>query len=377
MIFTEEQLLIGDTARKFAQEQLQPFSSEWDKNAYFPKEALAALGELGFMGMLVPPEYGGAGSDLISYLLAVSEVAAGDASCSTIMAVNNSVVCMPIWHYGNQWQKEQFLIPLAQGKMLGAFCLTEPQSGSDAANLLTQARREKDHFILSGTKQFITSGKNGDIALVFAVTDKAQGKKGISAFIVPTTTPGYQVTHLEEKMGQKASDTAQISLEECRIPATQLLGELGEGYKIALSNLEGGRLGIAAQSIGIAKAAFRIAINYAKKRETFGKLLCEHEAIQNYIADMAVQIEAAESLLMHAARLHEAKLPALEQACMAKLFASQMAEQVCSLAIQILGGYGYVKEYKLEQLYRDARVTQIYEGTNEIQKMVIAKEILK
>lgn len=376
-MFTEEQMLIRDTARKFAQEQLLPFSAEWDKKAEFPRTAIKALGQLGFMGMLVPSDFGGAEVDLIGYLLAVIEIAAGDASCSTIMAVNNSVICMLLLHYANDTQKQKFLISLAQGEQLGAFCLSEPQAGSDAANLMTQAIHDDGHYILNGTKQFITSGKNADIAIVFAVTDKSLGKKGISAFIVPTDTAGYHVSHIEEKMGQKASDTAQIVMQDCRIPAANLLGHLGEGYKIALSNLEGGRLGIAAQSIGIAKAALDSAINYAKERQTFGRLLCEHDVIRNYLAEMNTEIEAAFSLLMHAARLYMAKdHTALKYACMAKLFASQIAEHTCSKAIQILGGYGYLKEYRLEQLYRDVRVTQIYEGTSEVQKMVIAKELL-
>jgi alkylation response protein AidB-like acyl-CoA dehydrogenase len=375
MLFNEEHQLIRETARKFAQEQLIPFSAQWDANAEFPHTAIKELGKLGFMGMLIPAQYGGAEVDIIGYLLALIEIAAGDASCSTIMSVNNSVVCMPILRYGTDWQKEHFLIPLAQGTKLGAFCLTEPQSGSHAAAMSTEARKEGDSFIINGTKQFITSGKNADIAIVFATTDKSLGKKGISAFIIPTDTPGYQVTHLEEKMGQKASDTAQIVLEECRIPAKYLLGELGEGYKIALGNLEGGRLGIAAQSIGIAQAALQIAMNYAKERETFGKFLYEHSVIRNYFAEMATDIEAATSLLMNAAMRYESNQTSLKQACMAKLFASQMAERVCSQAMQILGGYGYLKDYRIEQLYRDVRVTQIYEGTSEVQKMVIAKEM--
>ena len=377
MSINEEHRLVRETARQFAQEQLLPFSGEWDKNAQYPHDAIKALGELGFMGMLVPAEFGGAQMDMTGYLLAIMEIAAGDASCSTIMAVNNSVVCMPLLRYGSAWQKTEFLTPLAQGKMLGAFCLTEPQAGSDASHLLTQAIIDGDHFILNGTKQFITSGKHGDIAIVFAATDKVLGKKGISAFIVPTNTPGYLVTHLEEKMGQKASDTAQIVLENCRIPKTHLLGELGQGYKIALSNLEGGRLGIAAQSIGIAKAALQIAVDYAKSRETFGALLCEHAVIRDYIADMATEIEAALSLLMSAALKYESGEAALSHASMAKLFSSQMAERVCSRALQILGGYGYLKDYRIEQLCRDVRVTQIYEGTSEVQKMVIARDILQ
>jgi len=375
MFLTEEQQMIRDSARAFAREQLAPQAAAWDKQHTFPKAALAELAKLGFFGIVVPEEWGGAGADYVSLAVAIEEIAAGDGACSTILSVNNSLACMIILKFGTDAQKTQFLRPLATGNMLGAFCLTEPQAGSDAADLRTKAVREGDEYVLNGVKQFITSGKNADVAIMFAVTDAQAGKKGISAFIVPTATPGYIVARIEEKLGQHASDTAQIVLENLRIPASYLLGKEGEGYKIALSNLEGGRIGIAAQSVGMAQAAFDAARCYAKERVTFGKPIIEHQAIAFKFADMATQIEAARLLVWRAASLRDKGLPCLKEASMAKLFASEMAEKVCSEAIQIHGGYGYLSDFPVERIYRDVRISQIYEGTSEIQRWVISRAV--
>ncbi|MDD2814441.1 MAG: acyl-CoA dehydrogenase [Thiotrichaceae bacterium] len=375
MFLTEEQQMIRDSARAFAREQLAPQAAAWDKNHSFPKAALAELAKLGFFGIIVPEEWGGAGADYVSLAVAIEEIAAGDGACSTILSVNNSLACMIILKFGTEAQKTQFLKPLATGEMLGAFCLTEPQAGSDAADLRTKAVREGDEYVLNGVKQFVTSGKNANVAIVFAVTDSQAGKKGISAFIVPTATPGYIVARIEDKLGQHASDTAQIVLDNLRIPASYLLGKEGEGYKIALSNLEGGRIGIAAQSVGMAQAAFNAARSYAKERVTFGKPIIEHQAIAFKFADMATQIEAARLLVWRAASLRDKGLPCLKEASMAKLFASEMAEKVCSEAIQIHGGYGYLSDFPVERIYRDVRISQIYEGTSEIQRWVISRAV--
>ena len=375
MIFDEQQTMIRDMARNFARERLLPNAEAWDREHRFPREALAEMGELGFLGMLVPEKFGGAGVDHVSYALAIEEIAAGDGATSTIMSVHNSVGCMPILKFGTEAQKDRFLKPMARGRMLGAFCLTEPQAGSDASAIRTRARREGDRWVLNGTKQFITSGKNGDVAIVFAVTDPAAGKRGISAFVVPVTTPGYQVARIEEKLGQHASDTAQIVFEEMALDDGLMLGREGEGYKIALSNLEGGRIGIAAQSVGMARAAFEAAQRYAGERETFGVKIQNHQAVAFRLADMATKIEAARLLYLQAAVLREAGLPCLKEAAMAKLFASEMAEAVCSAAIQIHGGYGYLKDFPVERIYRDVRVCQIYEGTSDIQRLVIARQL--
>jgi len=375
MLLTPEQEMIRDAVREFARERLAPFSAQWDREATFPRDALRAMGELGLMGVLVPERWGGAGLDHVSLALALEEIAAGDGACSTIMSVQNSVVCGPINAFGTDAQKARWLKPLAGGQRLGCFCLTEPHVGSDAAAIRTRAERDGDHWVLNGVKQFITTGKHADCAVVFAVSDKAAGKKGISAFVVPTDTPGYVVARVEEKLGQRASDTAQIVLERCRIPADCLLGAEGEGYRIALSNLEGGRIGIAAQSVGMARAAFQAALAYARERETFGKPILEHQAVNFRLADMATQIEVARQMVLHAAALRDAKRPCLKEASMAKLFASEMAERVCSDAIQIHGGYGYVADFPVERIYRDVRVCQIYEGASDIQRLVIGRAI--
>ena len=375
MILNEEHQMIRDALRSFAQERLAPQAARWDKEAHFPKEELAELAALGAFGVAVPEELGGAGLDYLSLALVLEEIAAGDGGTSTIISVNNCPVCSIAMMYANDAQKEQWLRPLAQGKMLGAFALTEPHTGSDASALRTTATRDGDFYVLNGTKQFITSGKNGDVAIVMAVTDKAAGKRGISAFWVPTNTPGYIVAGIEHKMGQHSSDTAQILLENCRIPAENLIGAEGQGYKIALSGLEGGRIGIASQSVGMARAAFDAALAYSRERESFGKPIYEHQAVQFRLADMATRIEAARQLIWHAASMKDAGLPCLKEAAMAKLFASEMAERVVSEAMQIFGGYGYVTDFPIERIYRDVRVCQIYEGTSDIQKILIARAL--
>ncbi len=375
MILTPEQELIRDSMRAFAQERLAPFAAEWDRNHTFPREALNELAELGAMGMIVPEEWGGAGMDYMSLVLTLEEIAAGDGATSTIVAVQNSLSCGIPNRFGNDAQKEEWLKPLARGEKLGCFCLTEPHVGSDAAALRTTATRDGDHWVINGVKQFITTGKHADVAIVFAVTDKAAGKKGISCFLVPADTPGYSVARIEEKMGQKASDTAQLLFENCRVPAGALLGKEGEGYKIALSNLEAGRIGISAQCLGMARAALEAAVNYALERESFGKPIFEHQAVNFRLADMATQLEAARQLVWHAASLKDAGRPCLKEASMAKLFASEMAERVCSDAIQVHGGYGYVTDFPVERIYRDVRVCQIYEGASDIQKIVIGRAL--
>lgn len=375
MILNEQQSMIRDTARKFARRHLKPHSAAWDRDKVFPRDALAEMGRLGFLGITVPAEWGGVGADTVSLAVALEEIAAGDAACATIMSGHNSVGCMPIALFGTAEQKERFLRPMAQGTMLSAFCLTEPQGGSDVAAMTARARRDGDHYVLSGTKQFITSGKNADVALIFARTDAGAGSRGITAFIVPVDSPGYVVGRLESKMGQHASDTCQIVLEDLRIPAALRLGDEGEGYGIALANLVGGRIGIAAQAVGIAQAAFETAFNYARERVTFGKPIIEHQAVGFRLAEMATRVEGARQLVLHAAQLRDARAQCLKEACMAKLVASEAAEWVCSEAIQTLGGYGYLNDFGVEQLYRDARVTRIYEGTNDIQHLVILREL--
>ena len=373
MILSEEHRLLRDTLREFAAQRLAPFAAQWDREHGFPAEQLKELAALGAFGIAVPDQWGGAGMDYTAIAVALEEIAAGDGGTSTIISVNNSPVCAILMRYASDAQKEQWLRPLASGRWLGCFCLTEPHAGSDAADLRTRAVREGDEWVISGVKQFITSGKTADVAIVFAVTDKDAGKRGISAFILPTTTPGYTVARLEDKMGQHSSDTAQILFDAVRVPAANLIGAEGEGYKIALSSLEAGRIGIAAQAIGMARAAFEAAQKYAAERSAFGKPLAAHQAVSFKLADMATQIEAARQLVLHAAALKDAGQPCLTEACMAKLYASEMAERVCSEAIQIHGGYGYVSDFPVERIYRDVRVCQIYEGTSEVQKLLIAR----
>jgi alkylation response protein AidB-like acyl-CoA dehydrogenase len=372
---TDDQRMIRDAAREFATAVLAPNAGQWDRDARLPDEVVRQLGELGLLGMIVPEQWGGTFSDYIAYALAIEEIAAGCASCSTLMAVHNSVGCGPILGFGTEQQKADYLPRLATGEIIGAFCLTEPQAGSEAHNLRTRAIERDSKWVLSGSKQFTTNGARAGMAIVFAVTDPDLGKKGISAFIVPSDTPGFNVGPPEHKMGIRASDTCPISFEDCAIPAGNLLGVRGEGLKIALANLEGGRIGIAAQAVGIARAAFDAARAYSHERVQFGKPIREHQSVANLLADMQMNLNAARLLVLHAARMRTEGLPCLSEASQAKLFASEMAERVCSQAIQVHGGYGYLQDYPVERHYRDARITQIYEGTSEVQRMVIARQL--
>lgn len=373
--YTEEQLLIQDMTKSFASEQIKPYAAEWDAKGQFPTQALKQMGELGLLGMLVPEEWGGSATGNLAYVLALEEIAAADGATSAIMSVHNSVGCVPILKYGTQQQKERFLAPLARGEIIGAFALTEPHTGSDAAAIKTRAVKDGDHYVINGAKQFITSGDNAGVIIVFAVTDPTAGKKGMSAFLVPRDTEGYEVIRVEEKLGLHASDTCQIALTDVRIHESLRLGAEGEGLKIALSNLEGGRIGIAAQAVGLARAALEEATKYAHERVAFGKPIFEQQAIAFRLASMATEITAARQLVHHAARLKEAGQPCLTEASMAKLFASEMAERVCSKALQVFGGYGYLKDFPIERIYRDARICQIYEGTSDIQRLVIARSL--
>ncbi|KEQ02767.1 acyl-CoA dehydrogenase family protein [Pseudorhizobium pelagicum] len=375
MILSDLQQQIREMARRFAQERLAPGAARRDRERGFPRDELQEMGTLGLLGMLVPEVYGGSDTGTLAYAAAVEEIAAADGACSTIMSVHSSVGCVPILKFGTEAQKQDFLPRLACGAWIGGFALTEPQAGSDASNLRTHARRIGNHYVINGTKQFITSGKNAQMIIVFAVTDPDAGKRGISAFIVPTDTPGYQVVRVEEKLGIHGSDTCQIAFDDMRIPIELRLGEEGDGYRIALANLEGGRIGIAAQAVGMAQAAFSAARDYARERTAFGSPIVDHQAVAFRLADMATQIEAARQLVWHAASLREAQMPCLSEASMAKLFASEMAERVCSDAIQIHGGYGYMADYPVERIYRDVRICQIYEGTSDVQRIVIARHL--
>jgi butyryl-CoA dehydrogenase len=375
MLLTPDQTMIRDAVRDFAQQELWPNAAQWDKEHTFPHQVHQGLAALGAYGICVPEDLGGAGLDYTTLAIVLEEIAAGDGGTSTAISVTNCPVNAILMRYGNDAQKKQWLTKLAQGQMLGAFCLTEPHVGSDASALRTTATKEGDTYVINGVKQFITSGKNGHVAIVIAVTDKGAGKKGMSAFIVPTNAPGYQVARLEDKLGQHSSDTAQINFDNCRIPAENLIGQEGEGYKIALSALEGGRIGIAAQSIGMARSAFEAALQYSKDRVSFGTAIFNHQAVGFRLADCATQLEAARQLMYHAASLRDAGLPCLKEAAMAKLFASETAEQVCSVAIQTLGGYGVVSDFPVERIYRDVRVCQIYEGTSDVQKIIIQRAL--
>lgn len=375
MILSPEQQMIRDAVRGFVSAQITPFAAGWDRDHHFPREALSGLAELGVLGMTVPEEWGGAGLDMMSLVLAIEEIAAGDGATSTIVSVQNSLPCGILNRYGSEQQKQRWLRPLARGEALGCFCLTEPQAGSDAANLRTTAVRDGDDWVLDGVKHYITTGSQAQVAIVFAVTDKAAGKRGISAFLVPTDSPGYLVARIEEKMGQHASDTAQIVFQSCRVPADAVIGTPGGGYRIALSNLESGRIGIAAQCLGMARAALDAAIDYADQRQAFGVAIREHQAVSFRLADMATRLAAARQLVWHAASLKDAGQPCLTEASMAKLFASEMAESVCSAAIQIHGGCGYTRETQVERYYRDVRVAQIYEGASDIQRLLIGRSL--
>ena len=375
MLLSEDHRAVQDAVRAYVQDRIAPQAAAWDKNHHFPKAELRGLADLGCFGVAVPAEWDGAGLDYLALAIILEEIAAGDGATSTIVSVNNCPVCSILMAWADDAQKDQWLKPLARGDMLGAFCLTEPHVGSQADGLKTTAVKDGAGYVLNGVKQFITSGKNGDVAIVMAVTDKVAGKKGISAFIVPTNTPGYTVARIEDKMGQHASDTAQVMFEGCRVPQANLLGQEGQGLKIALSGLEGGRIGIASHSVGMARAAFEAALAYSKERVAFGKPIFEHQALQFRLADMATQIEAARQLIHHAASLKDAHQPCLKEAAMAKLFASEMAERVCSAAIQVFGGYGYVSDFPVERIYRDVRVCQIYEGTSDVQKILIGRAL--
>jgi len=378
MLLTQDQEMIRDAVRTFAQEQLWPHAAQWDKEHAFPEAAHKGLAELGAYGICVPEEYGGAGLDYVTLALVLEEIAAGDGGTSTPISVTNCPYNAILMRYGTEAQKQKWLAPAARGEMLGAFALTEPHVGSDASSLRTTAVKDGDEYVLNGVKQFITSGKNGHVAVVIAVTDKAAGKRGMSAFIVPTHrlgNSGWVVARNEDKLGQHSSDTAQINLEDCRVPAENLIGEEGEGYKIALSALEGGRIGIGAQAVGMARSALDVAIQYAKEREAFGAAIINHQAVSFRLADCATRLEAARQLIWHAAALRDAGRPCLKEAAMAKLFATETAEAVCSAAIQTLGGYGYVSDFPVERIYRDVRVCQIYEGTSDVQKIIITRAL--
>lgn len=372
----EEQQMIRDMARDFAQNEIAPNSEKWEKEGWLDDATIAQMGELGLLGMTVPAELGGSFTDYVSYALAVEEISAADAAMGTMMSVHSSVGCGPILKAGTQEQKEQWLPDMSAGKIIGSFCLTEPQAGSEANNLKCRATLENGEWVLNGAKQFVTNGKRAGVAIVFAVTDPDLGKKGLSAFIVPTNTPGYIVSRVEQKMGIRASDTCAITFDNCRIPEGNLLGERGKGLAIALSNLENGRIGIGAQSVGIARAACEAAVQYAKERVQFGKPLYEHQSVANMLAEMHTQVEAARLMVLHAASLKDRDIPCLSQASQAKLFASETAERVCSMAIQVHGGYGFLEDYPVQRYYRDARITQIYEGTSEVQKIVIARSLI-
>ena len=375
--FTETQLMIRDTARQFALEELAPTADERDEKEEFPTEAVKKMGELGFMGMMVSERYGGAGLDTISYVLAMEEIAKVDASACVIMSVNNSLVCWGLETYGTEEQKERYLKNLATGTMLGAFALSEPEAGSDATNQRTTARREGEYYILNGTKNFITNGSQADVVLVMASTDRSKGAKGVSAFIVEKNIPGFSVAKKERKLGIRSSDTVSLAFQDCRIPASNLLGKEGEGIKFALKTLDGGRIGIATQALGIAEGSLDASVKYAKERKAFNHPIAEFQGIQFKLADMATNIEAARGLILNAAALKDRNQPYATAAAMAKLFASKVAVESALEAIQIHGGYGYVREYKVERFLRDAKITEIYEGTSEIQKVVIGRSLLQ
>jgi len=372
---SEDQRMIRDMARDFARREIAPHAQAWEKAGWIDDALVAQMGELGLLGMVVPEEWGGSYIDYVAYALAVEEISAGDGATGALMSIHNSVGCGPVLNYGSQAQKDEWLAELANGRAIGCFALTEPQAGSEAHNLRTRAELVDGQWVLNGSKQFCSNAKRAKLAIVFAVTDPDLGKKGLSAFLVPTDTPGFAVERSEHKMGIRASDTCAVSLSDCRIPQANLLGERGKGLAIALSNLEGGRIGIGAQALGIARAAFEAALLYARERVQFGKPIAEHQSIANMLADMQTQLNAARLLILHAARLKSAGLPCLSEASQAKLFASEIAEKVCSQAVQIHGGYGYLEDYPVERYYRDARITQIYEGSSEIQRLLIAREL--
>lgn len=372
---TEEQRMIRDMARDFARAEIAPKAQAWEKVGWIGDDTVTQLGELGLLGMIVPEQWGGTYIDYVAYALAVEEISAGDGAIGALMSIHSSVGCGPILKYGTPEQQDTWLPDLAAGRAIGCFALTEPQAGSEAHNLRTRAVLENGEWVINGAKQFVSNGKRAKIAIVFAVTDPDLGKKGLSAFLVPTDNPGFVVDRMESKMGIRASDTCGVTLRDCRIPEANLLGPRGKGLAIALSNLEGGRIGIGAQALGIARAAFEAALGYARERIQFDKPIIEHQSVANMLADMHTRLNAARLLILHAARLRSANLPCLSEASQAKLFASEVAEYVCSKAMQIHGGYGYLEDYPVERYYRDARITQIYEGSSEIQRLLIAREL--
>ncbi len=372
--FTEEQIAIREMMRKLVREEITPFAAEWDRSATVPLDALHKIGGLGLYGICVPSEWGGAGADFTAYVLATEALAYGDAGvCNMINATNS--FCLKLRDHGTADQKERFLRPVAVGKNLACMLLTEPQAGSDAANLHTRAEKRGDRYVLNGTKRFITSGRSAGMAVILAVSDPAAGKRGISAFLTPTDVPGYRVIREEVKLGHRTNDTCEILLEDLEIPAENLLGEPGAGLRITLSGMEGTRICAAAQSVGVAQAAFDAALAYSRERQTFGKPILEHQGIAFKLSEMATQIEVARQMYLYAASLKNSGARCVKEASMAKLFASQMSERVCSEAIQVHGGYGYISDYPVEKYYRDARVFQIYDGTNEVQKILIAREL--
>lgn len=372
---SEEQRMIRDMARDFARAEIAPKAEAWEQAGWIGDDTVTQLGELGLLGMIVPEQWGGTYIDYVAYALAVEEISAGDGAIGALMSIHSSVGCGPILKYGTPEQQDEWLPDLAAGRAIGCFALTEPQAGSEAHNLRTRAVLENGEWVINGAKQFVSNGKRAKIAIVFAVTEPELGKKGLSAFLVPTENPGFVVDRMEKKMGIRASDTCGVTLRDCRIPEANLLGPRGKGLAIALSNLEGGRIGIGAQALGIARAAFEAALGYARERIQFDKPIIEHQSVANMLADMHTRLNAARLLILHAARLRSANLPCLSEASQAKLFASEVAEYVCSKAMQIHGGYGYLEDYPVERYYRDARITQIYEGSSEIQRLLIAREL--
>ncbi len=377
MHLTEEQRMIQGMIREFARRVVAPGAGERDHTKTFPADILAEMGDLGLMGMMVPSEYGGSGSDAVGYVSALSEIAAACASTAVVMSVQNSIVCESLLHFGSPEQKAQFLVPLAEGEVIGAFAMTEPDAGSDPVSQATTAERDGDSYILNGTKRFITSGKHAGTVIVTAKTDPNLRHKGISAFIVTKGTPGFEVGHEEDKMGLRASDTTDLLFDECRVPATQRLGEEGQGFEIAMKGLDGGRIGIAAQSVGVAQAALDASIKYTKGRTQFGQSVSKFQGLRWMVADMAVQVAAARQLMLAAAAMKDRGENHTMQASMAKLYASEMVNRITAQAVQLHGGYGYTKEYPVERYYRDARVFTIYEGTSEIQRVVISNHIFK
>ena len=377
MLLNEQQAGIRDMARDFARNEITPFAAQWDRDEAVPLKTLAKMGKLGLMGVCVPEQWGGAGADFVSYVSAMEAIAYGDAGIANMMAATNSPVAAGLLAFGNDDQKERFLRPLASGESVAAFLLSEPQAGSDAASIITRAEKKANTYVLKGTKNFVTAGESADIAMIIAVTDPSAGKAGISCFMTRTRSDGYIVARREKKLGHRTCDTCQIVLENLEIPEVDMLGRPGEGLKIALSALDSGRVGVAAQSVGVAQAAFDAALQYAKERKTFGKKIVDHQAVGFQLAEMATKIEVARQMYLYAASLKDLGRHCIKEASMSKLFASEMVESVTSAAVQIHGGYGFLNDYPVEKFYRDMRVFKIYDGTSEVQKLLIARELQK